>query len=54
MVMIMFNYKVVLELQLDDDKYPNWIIEAVSTQLHDSEDIINYSMTRQEERQNDC
>lgn len=45
----MFNYKVVLELQLDDDKYPDWIIEAINAQLHDSEDIITYSMIRQEE-----
>lgn len=50
----MYSYKVVLELQLEDNKHPDWIIEAINAQLHDSEDIITYSMTRQEERQNDC
>jgi hypothetical protein len=48
----MFKYKVMLELNLDDDKYPDWIIETLSTQLQDEEDILNYSITR-EDNQND-
>jgi hypothetical protein len=48
----MFKYKVMLELNLDDDKCPEWIIETLSTQLHDDEDILNYSITR-EDNQND-
>lgn len=45
----MFKFKVILELQLDDNTYPDWIIEAINTQLHDSEDIIDYSMQRQDD-----
>lgn len=45
----MFKFKVMLELQLDDNTYPDWIIEAINAQLHDSEDIIDYSMQRQDD-----
>lgn len=48
----MFKYKVILELSLEDDKYPDWIIDTLNTQLHDEEDILDYSITREDE-QND-